>query len=190
MGHVRVVMIAFVLMAGPVLAQNAASSADGERYSLGIGYAGSVVETDGVRDGDERVVLGGWGMRLLFGLKGPWALQARYLEVEDDLQGGEFALDEIGLHAVYAMHRSRAGRFRAHAKLGLAWTAFEESIPLVGFFSDEELGTAVGLGFEYGLPRYAFFADFNATFVNIQLAPGYKETFTVANAITGIAFRF
>ncbi len=41
-----------------------------------------------------------------------------------------------------------------------------------------------------GSARYAFFVDFGVTFVDIELIPGDKESFTVGNSITGFTYRF
>ena len=65
----------------------------------------------------------------------------------------------------------------------------EEQIPLTGTFSDQALGPAIGVGLEWGPPRYAFFVDFGVTFVDIELIPGDKESFTVGNSITGFTYR-
>jgi hypothetical protein len=77
-----------------------------------------------------------------------------------------------------------------YATLGLSRLDFEERIPLTSIFSDRAFGAAVGVGLEFGPPRYAFFVDFGATFVDIELSPGVVETWTIGNMISGFAFRF
>jgi hypothetical protein len=77
-----------------------------------------------------------------------------------------------------------------YATLGLSRMDFEERIPLTGTFSDRAFGAAVGVGLEYGPPRYAFFVDFNATFVDVRLSAGVTETWTIVSTISGFAFRF
>ncbi len=162
-----------------------------KRASIGAGYAGSTLEVDVARDGDESLVLDGIGVHGRFDVKGLWSLQFRHLTADADYAtGGRLTLDQLNVHVGFRVYESRRKVFRADGCLGLTWVDLVERSPAVGLFSDRELGPALGIGFEYGPPRWAFFMDFAATFVDIRLSPGVRETLTIGNTITGVTYRF
>jgi len=188
---VLIVALSIPLLTTPAVARDAPKPRETKKYSVGIGYAGSTIEVDTARGGDDRVILNGWGLRARMELKQPWALQFRYLKGMDNFSSGrKLSLDQYGIEASYKLFESEKKYLHVVAKLGLARMDLEERIPLIGVFGDRVLGAAVGVGLEYGPPNYAFFVDFSATFGDVELIPGDRETWTVGNAITGFAYRF
>ncbi len=162
-----------------------------KRFSIGAGYAGSAIEADVARDGNKTVLLNGLGFRGRGDVKGLWSVQFRYLNAETDYDtGGRLTLDQFNAHFGFRVYQSRRRYVRVDGCLGLTWVDLNEQIPMVGLFSDREIGPSVGIGLEYGPPHWAFFVDFAATFVDFQLAPGTKETLTTGNTITGFTYRF
>ena len=183
--------VAISLLATPATANAEPRTPEPKRYSVGIGYAGTAIDVDFKRDGDDLLTLDGWGLRGCVGMKGPWALQVRYLSVDEDFRGGgQLLLDQLDLQANFKLLKSDRKYFHVYATLGLSRMDFEERAPLTGTFSDRAFGAAVGVGLEYGPPRYAFFADFGATFVDVRLSRGAVETWTIVNTVSGFAFRF
>ena len=184
-------VVLILLLATAAAAEDVSQPPETKRYSVGIGYAGSTIDVDTSRDGDKQVILDGWGVRGRMELKKRWALQFRYLSAEEGFSsGGKLSLDQFDVQANFKWYESEKKYFHMYAKFGLAWTDFEERIPLTGTFSDQALGPAVGIGLEWGPPRYAFFVDFGVTFVNVELIPGDSESLTVGNTITGFTYRF
>lgn len=162
-----------------------------KRFSIGAGYAGSMIEADVARDGNKTVASRGPGFRGRADVKGLWSLQFRYVSAETDYDsGGRLTLEQFNAHFGFRVHESARRRFRVDGCLGLTWVDLTERIPSAGLFTDRELGPSVGVGFEYGSPSWALFVDFAATFVDIQLSPGVRETLTAGNAIAGAAYRF
>jgi len=172
-------------------ADGAGQAGETKKFSLGGGYAGSTVDVDTARDGSDSVTLSGWGVRGRVALNQRWGLQFRYLSDDDDFSsGGRLSLDQVGVQAYYKWLETEQKHFHTYVKFGLARTDFEERIPLTGTFSDDALGPAVGIGLEWGPPRFAFFVDFGLAFVDIELIPGDEESFMVGNSITGFTYRF
>ena len=190
----RLVLIAALSIsfsATPASAGEAQQVRETKKYSVGIGYAGSTIDVDAARDGDDLVTLNGWGVRGRMQLKELWALQFRYLEDEQDFSsGGKLSLDQLDVQANFKLHESNRKYFHVYATLGMSRLDFEERIPLIGVFSDRAFGAAVGVGLEYGPQCCAFFVDLSATFVDLRLNPGDSETWTVGNTITGFTYRF
>jgi hypothetical protein len=63
---------------------------------VGVGYAGTAIDVDTARDGDNLVTLDGWGLRGRMVVKGLWALQFRYLNNDQDFGGGgKLLLDQF-----------------------------------------------------------------------------------------------
>ena len=110
--------------------------------------------------------------------------------VGGDYDNDGLSLDQLDVQANFKLLKSDRKYFHLYATLGLTRLDFEERIPLTGVFSDRAFGAAVGLGLEYGPPRYAFFVDFSFTFVDLRLIPGNTETWTIGNTITGFTYRF
>ena len=186
-----IVVVSISLLATPAMATDGTQTPKTKRYSVGIGYAGTAIDVDFKRAGDDLLTLGGWGLRARGVVKGPWALQVRYLSDDGDYRGGgKIFLDQLDLQASFKLLESDRKYFQVYATLGLSRLDFEERIPLTGTFSDRAFGAAVGVGLEYGPPRYALFVDFSATFVDVRLSPGVTETWTIVNTIGGFAFRF
>ncbi len=183
-----VVSISFLT---PATANDVLTTLEPKKYSVGVGYAGTAINVDFPRGGDDLLTLNGWGLRGRMAMKGLWALQVRYLSDEEDFGGGgKFLLEQLDLQASFKLLESDRKYFHVYATLGLSRMDFEERIPLTGTFSDRAFGAAVGVGLEYGPPRYALFIDFNATFVDVRLSPGLTETWTVGSTISGFTFRF
>ena len=188
---IPILVLAISVAATAALADDAPQSPKTRKYSLGIGYAGSTIKVDIPRDGNDLVILHGWGVRGCMQMKGLWGLQFRYLSGEQDFSGGgKLSLDELDVQANFKLLESDRQYFHLYATLGVTRLDFEESIPLAGIFSDRAFGASVGLGLEYGPPSYALFVDFSATFVDLRLIPGRKESWTIGNVITGLTYRF
>ena len=189
----RLNLLVFVLIAAwgaPAAADDAPRISKTRKYSLGVGYAGSTIDVDNRRDGDNRVTLSGWGVRGRMQLKNLWAVQVRYLTDEQEFSGGgELTLAQLDVQANFKLYESDRKYFHVYATLGLSRLDFEERIQLTRA-SDRALGAAVGVGLEYGPPAFAFFVDFSFTFVDLRLIPGDEESWTIGNTITGFTYRF
>ncbi len=184
--------VVLLLVAAPVRAEDSpAPPPEPKRFSIGVGHAGSAIEADVARDGNRTIVLNGLGFRGRGDVKGLWSLQFRQLSGEADYDnGGRLALDQFSAHFGFRVYQSRRRYVRVDGCLGLTWIDLAERIPAVGRFTDREMGPSVGIALEYGPPRWAFFVDFAATFLDIQLSPGTRETLTAGNAMTGLTHRF
>ena len=94
------------------------------------------------------------------------------------------------MHPYFIWLESEKRYFHLYAKFGVAWTGFDEETPSGESFSDNVVGPSIGLGLEWGPPRWAFMVDFGITFVDIKLAPGQEERITSGTTLTGFVFRF
>ena len=102
--------------------------------------------------------------------------------------GEEISLDLIGGHAYVTWLETKHSHW--YAKMGLSWVDFEDEIPMTGTFSDEAIGPSIGLGVDWGSPRYAFFFDWDLTFFDLEVLPGEKESIHIGATIVGFIFKF
>jgi hypothetical protein len=188
--RIQLTVLTILLLAVPTQAAATSKKPQTKKYSLGMGYAGSAIDVDRPRDGDDLVTLSGWGVRGRMQLSDLWAVQIRYLTDEQDFSGGgRLTLDQLDVQANFKMHESDREYFHVYATLGMSRFDFEERLQLTRA-ADRAFGAAVGMGLEYGPPAFAFFVDVSFTFVDLRLIPGDEESWTIGNTITGFAYRF
>jgi hypothetical protein len=160
-------------------------------YAVGVGWSGSTINVDVPRAGVKEFTADGWGLAGRIGLSKRWGLEFSYRTLRDDMNfatGEEISLDLIGGHAYVTWLETKHSHW--YAKMGLSWVDFEDEIPMAGTFSDEAIGPSIGLGVDWGSPRYAFFIDWDLTFVDLEVLPGEKESIYIGATIVGFIFKF
>jgi len=161
--------------------------------AVAFGYAGSIVHLDVLRNGDSEVEPGGLGVLGRIDVHGAWGLQLGYSRKDDGTGGGgEIFLAQSGLYGYYAWEGqvSDTDRLRFYPKVGVAYTDFEETVPMTGTFSDGAIGPSVGFGVEWGGTRWGAVFDVGWTFVDVELSPGQEESLTVSAGFIGLIYCF
>jgi hypothetical protein len=177
----------FALLLGSGASTLAAPEAE-PRITVALGYAGSTVEADIGRDGEESLTLGGWGLRGRVNLNDSWGIQARYSVADDDWSGGELTLDRIDVLAL-RQWVSRSERHRLYYSFGLTRLSLEDRILAGGTVRDDAFGPAAGLGWEWGENRWAFSVDFVLSYADVTSGLG-SEDWLVGATISGMTYRF
>ena len=160
-------------------------------YAVGVGWSGATINVDVPRAGEDKFTADGWGLVGRIGLSKRWGLEGSYRTVQDDedfATGEEISIDLIGGHAYVIWLETLHTQW--YAKMGLSWVDFEDEIPMMGTLSDEAIGPSIGIGFDWGSPRYAFFVDWELTFVNIEVIPDDDESINVGATVIGFIFKF
>ena len=171
------IIVALLIIAVPTFAKE-------NRSGVGIAVtAGSVdIDVAGVPDLD----FTGYTIFWKYGFNDRWGLQLSYRDMEDDenlLPGEEINYTQFGVHAVYMWRHGK--RVRPHIKFGVANSDVEIIEPSLGTVSEDDLAFSVGGGLEAGSERFAFYADYDFTQVDLG-----GTDFDIANLSLGIIFKY
>lgn len=115
-----------------------------------------------------------------------WGLLVTWRVTEDDEElplGEEESASQLAAQALTMWRADKA--FRPHIKFGLEYTDMEVEIPGLTSRSDGELAPSFGGGFEAGSPTFAFFLDYDLTFVDL-----FGEDFDIDSLNLGIILKF
>jgi len=109
-----------------------------KKRAVALGYSGSIVHLDVLRNGDSELEPSGLGVLGRVDVHGGWGLQFGYSRKDDGIGGGgEIFLAQSGLYAYYAWEGrwSDTERIRFYPKAGVAYMDFEETVPMTGTLS-------------------------------------------------------